>query len=715
MGEIVFLFGIHNHQPIGNLENVFEEAYEKSYLPFLKVVARHPAFRWNLHCTGILWEWLEQKHPEYGECVAKMIEEGRCELLSGGYYEPILPVIPDRDKTGQIQKLNQFLKNRFKVSPKGMWCAERVWEPHLPKPIREAQLEYTLLDDTHFLSAGMSPDQLHGYYKVEEENNVIDIFPISKELRYLIPFEAPEKTIEWFKKIADKKNDRLLSFLMADDGEKFGFWPKTHKRVYEDRWLEHFLELLEKNSSWLKTDTISNFRKKNKSEGRVYLPCASYFEMSEWSLPTKSAQNLEKIVDHLNTVPEGGNIKNFIQGGIWRNFLAKYDESNLMHKKMLRISKKLHTLEKSLKNFKHHKKNFNQAYNYLWGAQCNCAYWHGVFGGLYLPFLRQAVFKNLILAEKMMDLIAGSNEPPKEIETETLSIKKTDFDGDGEEEILIETPIHNFYIAPHKGGAIFELDFKKCALNITNVLTRRTEHYHDKILKNQQKKEDASEVKTIHQIFHSKEKNIHEYLNVDWYQRLNLLDHFLHPHTTTETFIQCRYGEQGDFVLGDYAALIKIEKESLSLKLRRDGVVWVDDQKKDVRILKEIKFIEPHLKNLSNQNLEFKILYKITNLSKEPTGRCWFAPEFNFSFSTPETKVSHSQLKIWQKKDPHFFWQMSVEFSELTDLWTLPLETVSNSESGFEKTFQGIIFLPHWKFSLEPDQSFERSLNFRLE
>ena len=151
------------------------------------------------------------------------------------------------------------------------------------------------------------------------------------------------------------------------------------------------------------------------------------------------------------------------------------------------------------------------------------------------------------------------------------------------------------------------------------------------------------------------------------------------------------------------------------MKLRRDGVVWVDDQKKDVRILKEIKFIEPHLKNLSNQNLEFKILYKITNLSKEPTGRCWFAPEFNFSFSTPETQVSHSQLKIWHKKDPHFFWQMSVEFSELTDLWTLPLETVSNSESGFEKTFQGIIFLPHWKFSLEPDQSFERSLNFRLE
>lgn len=714
MGEIVFLFGIHNHQPIGNLENVFEEAYEKSYRPFLDCIARHPSILWNLHCTGILWEWLEQKHPEYGQKVAKMVEEGRCELLSGGFYEPILSVIPDLDKIGQIQKLNQYIKNRFKVTPKGMWCAERVWEPHLPKPIREAQCEYTLLDDTHFLSAGINPDQLHGYYKVEEENNVIDIFPISKILRYMIPFEAPLKTIEWFKKIADEKKDKTLAFVMADDGEKFGFWPKTHKRVYEEMWLEHFLELLEKNSSWLKTDTISNFREKNKAQGRIYLPTASYFEMSEWALPTKSAQNLEEIIIHLNTIPEGENIKKFIRGGIWRNFLAKYDEANLMYKKMLRVSKKLRDLEKRFKNFKHHKKNFKTALNYLWGAQCNCAYWHGVFGGLYLPFLRQAVFKNLICAEKVMDSIKQSS-PQQQTKKSSNSIKKFDFDGDGEEEILIETPNHNCYIAPHKGGAIFELDFKKYALNITNVLTRRREHYHDKILKNQEKKDNSGEVKTIHEIFQSKEKKLHEYLNVDWYQRLNLLDHFLHPHTTPETFIQCQYGEQGDFILGNYAASTKNENESRSIELHRVGVIWVEDQKKEIKVEKEIRFAKAHLENPPNEKLHFKISYKITNLSKESTGNLWFAPEFNFSFTTPETKRIHSQLKLWQKKDTHFFWQMCVEFSSPTDLWTLPLETVSNSENGFEKTFQGIIFLPHWKFSLEPQQSFKKSLDFKLE
>jgi predicted glycosyl hydrolase (DUF1957 family) len=36
-----------------------------------------------------------------------------------------------------------------------MWLAERVWEPHLAKPIAEAGVEYVILDDNHFKAAGL--------------------------------------------------------------------------------------------------------------------------------------------------------------------------------------------------------------------------------------------------------------------------------------------------------------------------------------------------------------------------------------------------------------------------------------------------------------------------------------------------------------------------------------------------------------------------------
>ena len=32
--SIRFVLTLHNHQPIGNFDHVFEEAYQDSYLPF---------------------------------------------------------------------------------------------------------------------------------------------------------------------------------------------------------------------------------------------------------------------------------------------------------------------------------------------------------------------------------------------------------------------------------------------------------------------------------------------------------------------------------------------------------------------------------------------------------------------------------------------------------------------------------------------------------
>lgn len=113
MDKVHFLFGVHNHQPIGNFNFVFEKAYVQSYLPFLEAMERHPNLHWNMHTTGILWDWLEANHSEYVDRIAKQVEEGRLEILTGGYYEPILPVLPDDDKSGQIQKLTRFIQKRF--------------------------------------------------------------------------------------------------------------------------------------------------------------------------------------------------------------------------------------------------------------------------------------------------------------------------------------------------------------------------------------------------------------------------------------------------------------------------------------------------------------------------------------------------------------------------------------------------------------------------
>jgi len=117
-----------------------------------------------------------------------MAERGQVEFVSGGFYEPILPIIPDKDKVQQIIKLNKYIYDKFGQNPKGMWLAERVWEPHLVKYIAEAGIEYVVVDDAHFFSVGLKEEDLFGYYLMEEQGYKLAVFPISMKLRYLIQY-----------------------------------------------------------------------------------------------------------------------------------------------------------------------------------------------------------------------------------------------------------------------------------------------------------------------------------------------------------------------------------------------------------------------------------------------------------------------------------------------------------------------------------------------
>ena len=83
--NVILVLGLHNHQPVGNFEHVFEEAYEKAYRPFLEVLSGFPDIPFALHNSGVLWNWLGDNHPEYLELVAGMVERGQVEVVSGGY------------------------------------------------------------------------------------------------------------------------------------------------------------------------------------------------------------------------------------------------------------------------------------------------------------------------------------------------------------------------------------------------------------------------------------------------------------------------------------------------------------------------------------------------------------------------------------------------------------------------------------------------------
>lgn len=276
---------IHNHQPVGNFDSVFEDSVQHAYLPMVEALERHPSIRVALHYSGPLRDWLLAHHPEFLSLVRRLVQRGQVEIMTGAYYEPILVTIPDVDKRGQIAKMSRSVQDDFGVSPTGLWLAERVWEPHLPLTLAEAGVRHTIVDDTHFKWVGLQDQDLFGYYIPEEQGRPLSILATSKHLRYSIPWSDVDELIDWLREQATEDGSWVA--VMGDDGEKFGTWPGTHDRVWAKGWMERFLGALEENSHWLHTIPPGEYVRDFPAAGRAYLPTASYDEVGEWALPAR--------------------------------------------------------------------------------------------------------------------------------------------------------------------------------------------------------------------------------------------------------------------------------------------------------------------------------------------------------------------------------------------------------------------------------------------
>ncbi|MFQ6604436.1 MAG: alpha-amylase/4-alpha-glucanotransferase domain-containing protein [Fidelibacterota bacterium] len=684
MSSVQFIFGIHNHQPVGNFDFVFEEAYQKSYKPFLDVYESFPDLALVIHLSGCLIEWLEAHHPEYLDRIRTLVAHRQLEILSAGFYEPVLAIIPDRDKRGQIAKMNQYIAERFQYQAQGLWLTERVWEPHLSRPLHEAGIRYLTVDDFHFLSAGRSREEMTGYFMTEEQGYPTGVFPISQHLRYAMPFQEPEATIAHLKSLATDKGDRVI--VMADDGEKFGVWPGTYDRCYEkDRWLERFFQALQDNRDWLKTTTFKEYFHIFPPRGRVYLPTVSYFEMSEWTLPAEKGERFSALVHNMESAGTLDKNKSFLRGGTWRNFQSLYDESNWIQKRMVQVSDRLAQAMADSPSAA----ALTAAQDDLWRAQCNCAYWHGVFGGLYLPHLRHAIYTQLLKAESAL-------------QQDSDNATGDDLDLDGGREFVLQSDQLKI-ITGEKGGLIRELDYLPRFFNLADTMRRYAESYHSKI---SQAKTEASTDGSIHDIVTAKENGLEKYLQTDTLPRAILVDHFF-PSDLHVVDLTAHCPEQGNFNDAFFTATSGLPLDQIELS----AVGMVGSL--PVAVKKQMKLA----------GNELKITIQVTNRSQDVlTGL--YGNELNFSLLGGHTPDRYYLIN-GEKPSNHLLdsqgesrnvralalvneWDqfaVTLYFPHPETVWRHPVFTVSMSESGFEKIYQSSAVIPIRPLTLDPDET----------
>ncbi len=659
------IIGTHNHLPLGRSEEAAERLYQKSLKPYLTVLYRYPGFSATLHYSGILMEWLEEAHPEFLTLLGEMVARGQVEVLGGGYYDPILPLIPMNDKLGQLEKMTTWLRVRFETRPRGCWLAEKVWEQSLASVLRASGIDYTFVDDAQLSIAGVGEAELFSAFLTEDQGKIISLLPVSERLSEAAAGTSPEEAVAFLRTAAEHRRPGGAPpvAVLMDDGAAL------EARLAGGTWLESFISAAERSAEWLEPSTPGQYLRDFPPARRLYVPSSSSLDIMRMALPPAHRQAFAEA----RARADGGG-RRFLVGGHFRDFLSTYPEAWLMYAKMMNT----HVLVNQVRGDKYKKKS---AQNELWKGQSHHAYWNGGAVGIYENELRKAVYRSLIEAEKIT----------RATEIFAPSILSVDYDMDTLIEYLYQGSELNAYI--HSlGGALFELDFLPASWNYLDTMVD-----HEKI-----EAPDAPLSRS--------------------YERKAFLDHFFSPGASLQEFQGGTLAECGDFLARPYE-MVELNRALPELLMRRDGEVHAGGVRSPLRVEKRFVFrprsidVYYRLVNLGPAPIAAVFGVEINlSLAARSTdcGRLFLLDEDRKKEITSEAaEIEGVQgLLVHDVRN-----EVSVTLSSVRTFrcWNIPVETRCAGGGDTHTEFQSHCFVPQWNVSLAPGDAWENHLSVAFE
>ncbi|HEY3524368.1 MAG TPA: alpha-amylase/4-alpha-glucanotransferase domain-containing protein [Candidatus Limnocylindrales bacterium] len=708
---VSFALVIHNHQPVGNFGWVIEDVFQHAYAPMVEALGRHPGVRASLHYSGALVEWLRRERPGFLADVRALADRGQVEIVGGGWFEPILASLPERDRLAQLDRMADELETTFGRRPAGAWLAERVWEPSLPVALAAAGYRWTVLDDEHVRAAGLPDAATWSARLTEDQGHAVAVLATDQALRYLVPFADVEDAIDRLR--AHAVAGGAAVGVLGDDGEKFGGWPTTWEHCWGDgHWMERFFDALEAERSWLRTVTPSEWLDERGVVGRVYVPSATYTEMTEWVLPADDAAAFHDLLERDRDAgrPEA----RWMRGGFWRNFALKYREVNDLHKQMLRTSAKVAAMPPGAAR--------DAAIDQLGRGQSNDVYWHGLFGGVYLAHLRLATLAGLIGAEDLADAGAAGvgvgvgGLPGSGLESGVVR----DLDLDGRPDVLLASDGQVVTVTPGEGAGIGSWDVRAARHAVLAVMRRRPESYHAAMLAKAsstgpgepgiERGTAAAGVTSIHEIVAMKEPGLAERLHYDRYERRSGLVHLLGPEVDATTFETGDFDERLDAVDGPFEVL---EVSPTHALVAREARVRLDDGTWGrLRIERRLAIgggrLDPWLEvevlatNGGTGTITGRLAteWNVMLLGGGANPQAWW--EAASERLPHDARTIAAGIERLAQGNDWLGLRIETTVTPRLDAWISPIETISNSESGFEAVYQGSCLMLSLPVALGP-------------
>jgi hypothetical protein len=319
----------------------------------------------------------------------------------------------------------------------------------------------------------------------------------------------------------------------------------------------------------------------------------------------------------------------------------------------------------------------------LYRLQTNDVFWHGVFGGIYLPNLRDNAYRYLSVCEDI-----------RYKDKEKILVYDNDLNGYDEIKCVKKDFVAIF--DSHYGGQMSELLLRDKKFNFQNVITRREEAYHKEVkelAKEDKTKKDkkSDEIESIHNLSVEVSDEVVDALHYDWYIKNSFIDHISNESYTLENFKKCSFWEYGDFANQPFEYEVKDEK----LIFKREGGIYFD-KKYNSSLSKAYK--------IRDDGFDFSI-----NFKSESKESYVYALEFNLHFAELEnvkfediclvSEFEKEDLKEFYLQDSYTSKKLIFTLDKPFKLLSTPLCTVSKSEKGYDLMVQGVSFAFVFGFS----------------
>ncbi len=362
MTGIRLVLVIHHHLPLGMPEPERESVYRERMVPSLEAFEATPEVSCSVHLSGPTLEWLQQRLPEYLDRLRSLVELGRVELLGGGIGEPVLPMLPERDRQSQLRAMSSTLQAKFLATIRGVWLAEQVWAPSLAASLVDAGLEYTVLDASLFHRSGLEGDALGGHYLVEEQGRLLKVFVSTR----LDPSGATSAVFDALAQAAEEIPTAAVTFVLGSE----------HAGPIDG--LRDFCSQLARKREWIQTTTFSRLIDGSVPWGSVSLP-----ESEHPACP-----------------------------GPWKNLMPARAEVSELYARMLGVSNRLAGIDGT--------SDLESIRGLLHQSQTIDPYWPGL--GTGRPDCRQGAYSGLIQAEAILDRIQGRDPGAARVEVADFNL-----------------------------------------------------------------------------------------------------------------------------------------------------------------------------------------------------------------------------------------------------------------------------------------------------